>query len=93
MKKIDLAAILDYHFSCREIDFPPNHTQKGYQMKLAIRIFVLSIVFAGVAAASVSSSSTTHVIASHQATSSELPVPGCGPGIPGCPPPGSGNGY
>jgi len=55
-------------------------------MKLA-----LSIVFAGVAAASVSSSSTTHVIASHQSATSELPVPGCGPGIPGCPPDGGGN--
>jgi hypothetical protein len=60
-------------------------------MKLAIRIFALSIVFAGVDAASVSSSSTTHVIASHQSATSELPVPGCGPGIPGCPPDGGGN--
>jgi hypothetical protein len=58
-------------------------------MKLAIRIFALSIVFAGVAAASVSSSSN-HVIASHQSATSELPVPGCGPGIPGCPPDGGG---
>ncbi|MGA2649504.1 MAG: hypothetical protein ABSF28_03225 [Terracidiphilus sp.] len=61
-------------------------------MKLAIRIFVLLIVFAGVAAASVSSSSTTHVIASHQSATADLPTPGCGPGVPGCPPPGSGDG-
>jgi len=60
-------------------------------MKLAFRILVLSIVFAGVAAASVSSSAT-HVIASHQSAASELPAPGCGPGVPTCPPPGPGDG-
>jgi hypothetical protein len=59
-------------------------------MKLAIRIFALSIVFAAAAAATVSSS-TTHMIASHQSTTADLPTPGCGPGIPGCPPGGGGN--
>jgi hypothetical protein len=59
-------------------------------MKLAIRIIALSIVFAGAAAATVSSS-TPHVIASHQSTTAELPTPGCGPGIPGCPKDGGGN--
>jgi hypothetical protein len=54
-------------------------------MKLAIRIFALSLVFAGVAAASVSSS-TNHVFASHQAATADLPVPACGPGVPTCPP-------
>jgi len=52
-------------------------------MKLAIRIFALSVVFAGAAAATVSSS-TTHVIASHQSATSELPVPACGPHVPTC---------
>jgi hypothetical protein len=55
-------------------------------MKLAIRVFALSLVFAGVAAASVSSSTTNHVLASRQAVSTDLPVPMCGPGIPTCPP-------
>jgi hypothetical protein len=60
-------------------------------MKLAIRIFALSVVFAGVAAAATVSSSTPHVIASHQAATADMPVPQCGPGIPGCPPPPGGN--
>ncbi len=54
-------------------------------MKLAIRIFALSVVFAGVAAASVSSS-TSHVIASHQSATADLPVPMCGPHVPTCGP-------
>ncbi len=52
-------------------------------MKLAIRIFALSVVFAGVAAASVSSSSV-RVLASHLSATDSLPVPGCGPHIPTC---------
>jgi len=54
-------------------------------MKLVVRIFALSVVIAGAAAASVSSS-TTHVIRSHQSATETLPVPQCGPYI--CPPPG-----
>jgi hypothetical protein len=54
-------------------------------MKLAIRIFALSVVVAGAAAASVSSS-TPRVLPSHQSGTSEMPVPLCGPGMPGCPP-------
>jgi hypothetical protein len=54
-------------------------------MKLVVRIFALSVVIAGAAAASVSSS-TTHAIRSHQAVSATLPIPQCGPYI--CPPPG-----
>jgi hypothetical protein len=53
-------------------------------MKLAIRIFALSVVFAGVAAASFSSS-TSHVFASHQSATSAFPTPACGPGVPTCP--------
>jgi len=56
-------------------------------MKLAVRIFALSIVLAGVAAASVSSSST-HAFRSHQSATETLPIPTCGPGIPTCPAPG-----
>jgi hypothetical protein len=46
-------------------------------MKLAIRIFALSVVFAGFAAASLSSSQ--RVFASHQSATGFNPVPLCGP--------------
>jgi len=54
-------------------------------MKLAIRIFALTLVLAGAAAASVSSS-TTRTIVSHQSATAGEPVPLCAPGLPGCPP-------
>jgi hypothetical protein len=47
-------------------------------MKLAVRIFAMSVVFAGVAAAAVTSA-PKQMIASHQATSAALPIPCCGP--------------
>ncbi|MGD0894168.1 MAG: hypothetical protein ABR923_21825 [Terracidiphilus sp.] len=53
-------------------------------MKLAIRIFALSVVFAGAAAAALSSSAPS-VLASHQSATSAFPTPTCGPGVPGCP--------
>jgi hypothetical protein len=52
-------------------------------MKLAVRIFALSVVIAGAAAASLSSS-TTHV-RSHQSATETLPIPACGPHVPTCP--------
>lgn len=54
-------------------------------MKLAVRIFALSIVVAGAAAASVSSSSA-RAIPSHQSATASMPIPTCTPGLPGCPP-------
>jgi hypothetical protein len=54
-------------------------------MKLAVRIFALSVVVAGAAAASVSSPSRS--VVNHQSASSLLPIPGCGPHIPTCTPP------
>ena len=54
-------------------------------MKLAIRIFALTLVLAGAAAASVSSS-TTKGIASHQSATAGEPIPLCAPGLPNCPP-------
>ena len=51
-------------------------------MKLAFRVLVLSVVIAGAAAASVSSS-VKHAVPSHQAATAGLPVPVCGPGM-GC---------
>ncbi len=59
-------------------------------MKLAIRIFALSIVVAGAAAATVSSS-TTHASSSRQSTTGLLPTPTCGPRMPGCYPQPTGN--
>jgi hypothetical protein len=53
-------------------------------MKLAIRIATLTIVVAGVAASSVSSSSS-HANPSRQAVSAAMPGPVCTPGIPTCP--------
>lgn len=56
-------------------------------MKLAIRIFAFTLVIAGAAAASVSSSAT-HVSTSRQAATGLLPTPTCGPRMPGCSPSG-----
>jgi hypothetical protein len=53
-------------------------------MKLAVRILGLSVVLAGAAAATLSSS-TTHALASSQAVSGKLPIPTCGPTVPTCP--------
>jgi len=52
-------------------------------MKLALRIFALCVVFAGAAAATLSST-PSNVLASHQSATSAFPTPGCGPGMP-CP--------
>ena len=57
-------------------------------MKLAIRIFALSVVFAGAAAASVVPKSA-NVIPTHQSASAAMPIPECGPYI--CPPGTKGN--
>lgn len=59
-------------------------------MKLVVRTLALTVVLAGAAAVSLSSS-TSHAIASHQSATSGLPVPVCGPDAP-CPPDGSGGG-
>ena len=54
-------------------------------MKLAIRIFALSVVVAGAAAAAVTPK-TAPIIPSHQSATASMPIPGCGPYI--CPPQG-----
>jgi hypothetical protein len=57
-------------------------------MKLAIRIFALTVIAAGAAAAAVTPK-TAPVIASHQSATASFPAPGCGPYM--CTPqPGSG---
>jgi hypothetical protein len=61
-----------------------NPNLKGLPiMKLAIRIFALSVVFAGTAASTVPSS-TTNLMASRQSATASFPVPACGPGVPMC---------
>jgi hypothetical protein len=76
-------------FYRRETSIPPIQIHEGLPtMKLAIRIFVLTMVFAGVAAAV--SPATTRVIPSHQSATGPLPRPDfpgpvCAPGIPTCP--------
>ena len=85
MKKMDLVRFIDYHFSCREIAPLQIRIQKGLPiMKLAIRIFALSVVVAGAAAATLSSS-TTHAIASQQSATAKLPIRCARQDCPGCP--------
>ena len=49
-------------------------------MKLTFRVLILSVVVAGAAAASVSST-PSHAVASHLSATAGLPTPGCGPGM------------
>ena len=50
-------------------------------MKTAVRIFATAVVLSGAAA---SFSTTAQPTVSHQTVNANLPVPTCGPGIPGC---------
>jgi hypothetical protein len=52
-------------------------------MKLAIRLFALLVVVAGGTAATMTPKAAP-VLPSHQSTAAAFPIPGCGPGIPGC---------
>jgi archaellum component FlaG (FlaF/FlaG flagellin family) len=47
-------------------------------MKHVLRIFALSVVVAGGAAAALAPK-TTHVVPSHQSATASLPTPACGP--------------
>ena len=59
--------------------------QRGQSLvEYALILSIISIVLVGVAAASVSSSSS-RVIPSHQAATAGNPVPLCAPGLPTCP--------
>jgi hypothetical protein len=52
-------------------------------MKLTIRIVALTVVLAGAAAASISSSNS-HITPSHLAVSAAMPGPVCTPSLPTC---------
>jgi hypothetical protein len=85
MKKMCLDKNMDYAVIMRVNWFPHNKfIERLPTMKLAIRIFGLSVVLAGLAAA-YGSSATTRVLASPQAATAKMPVPLCAPGLPGCP--------
>jgi hypothetical protein len=85
MKKMCLDRYIGYAMIVREDRFPHNKfTKRLPTMKLAIRIFALSVAIAGLAAA-YGSSATTRVFASHQSATAADPVPLCAPGLPGCP--------
>jgi hypothetical protein len=82
MKKLDLERSNYYSVAVQKALPSANPKQKGLPtMKLTLRIFALSIVFVGVAAASVSHSSA-RALPSHQSATAANPVPLCGPGIP-----------
>jgi hypothetical protein len=72
-------------FVCREILFPQKSLTKRLPfMKLAIRIFALSLIVAGGAAAAVTPK-TAQRIPSHQSATASFPLPTCVPGFPTCP--------
>lgn len=53
-------------------------------MKLVVRVFALSVVVAGAAAAAISPSAKP-AIPSHQSATAANPIPQCVPGLPTCP--------
>jgi hypothetical protein len=53
-------------------------------MKLALRLFALTVVVAGAAAAALTPKDGP-IFMSHQAASAAFPIATCGPGIPTCP--------
>ena len=53
-------------------------------MKLVVRIFALTVVVAG-AAAAVKSPASANAMVSHQSATARMPVPTCGPNMPMCP--------
>jgi hypothetical protein len=85
MKKLDLESPKYYSVAVQEDTSSTNPKPKGLlAMKLAIRIFALSIVFVGVAAAS-ASKSAPRIVPSHQSATAANPIPLCYPGGRGCP--------
>jgi len=87
MKKVALPTTFGLLFVVTQalISVNPKTSEGKLIMKLAVRIFALSVVVAGAAAASLSSS-TSHAVTSGQAASASLPIPACGPNMPTCPP-------
>ena len=63
----------------------PNSRSGAITMKFALRVFTMLIVFAGIAAASMSPARTMPAAFSMLAGPLHVPAPGCGPGVPTCP--------
>jgi hypothetical protein len=63
---------------------PTPISQRIRTMKTAIRIFALTAVVAGAAAAAITPSAAKPVV-SHQSATAKMPIPLCAPGLPGCP--------
>lgn len=80
---MDLNASVRYHSCEQEARFLsiPIHSRLS-TMKLAIRIFALSVVIAGVTAAAVTPKNTP-VVANHLSATASQPIPLCGPHM-GC---------
>ena len=85
VKKLDLYRS-PYYSVAGEDNAPCAHSKQKRLpvMKLAVRIFALSVVFVGVAAASASHASSS-LLPSHQSATATNPVPLCAPGLPTCP--------
>jgi hypothetical protein len=91
MKKMDLYKIILYDSRVQEDTFSVNSIHKGLPtMKLAIRVFALSVVVASAVATIVVSPRTAPAIPSHQSATASMPTPQCGPHI--CPATGTNNG-
>ncbi len=87
MKKLDLPKIVYYYYQYAGLQLPCQFqkiSKDPETMKTALRIFALTVVLAGAAAASVTPSKA-HNFVSHQAATASNPIPVCAPGLPGCP--------
>jgi hypothetical protein len=73
---------LAYDLRIQKLRLLPIQIKKGLPtMKLAIRIFALSIAVAGVAAAATTSKTARVVLPSHQSATASLPAPTCNPWV------------
>jgi hypothetical protein len=91
LKLLDLIRYPLYDYTYRSPLLSIQFLEGLPTMKLAIRIFALLIVLAGVASAALAPKSAP-ALASHQSATASLPAPGCGPHVPTCPTtPTSGN--
>jgi hypothetical protein len=85
IKYSDLCLFLPYDLHERKLDYPPfTYHRRLPMMKLAIRIFVLSVVVAGAGAAAATSKTALIASSSHQSATASVPLPICGAGHTYC---------
>jgi len=83
MNSLDLICFILYYSSMQKMRLLSIQIhQRLPTMKLAVRIFALSVVVAGVAAAATTPRNTLS-LSSHQSATERMPSPACGPGMPG----------